>query len=145
MGAFFVSEPAVGYQPLAQCYQADQKNRLDTLNKVQLKDQLLKGCLFGLVFLPTKGGATMAKVLVLHYTEGARMPKFTPEQAAAFKEALMGSLAAHPDVKFEGIFGNPDGIAFGLVEAPNADVVKEVVDATGASYDIITEVAPLEL
>jgi len=87
----------------------------------------------------------MAKVLVLHYTEKARIPKLTPEQAAGFKQAVEKALADNPSVKFEGIFVNPDGIGYGICEAPSASDVKKVVEQSGAAYDIITEVEPLKL
>ncbi|CCK79965.1 MULTISPECIES: nickel-binding protein [Desulfobacula] len=87
----------------------------------------------------------MAKVAVFHYTEKARIPELTPEQAAGFKASMEKNLAENPDVKLEGIFVNSDGIGFGIIDAPDAEAARKVVEGSGAAYDLITEVQELKL
>lgn len=69
----------------------------------------------------------MAKVLVFHYTEKGRLPKLTPEQVEGVKKALAAEIKKYPGVQFHGTFVDEKGRGVCYWEAPNAEVVEEIV------------------
>ncbi len=79
----------------------------------------------------------MAKVLVFHYTARGKLPKLNPEEIEDVKKKFAGVLKDYPDVKFNGTYVDEEGMGICDWEAPNADVVKEIVNkALGAPpYD----------
>lgn len=89
----------------------------------------------------------MAKIYVIHCTEGNRIPPLTPEQAAGLKKAIGETSAKMPKVKFAGVMANPDtGIGVGEFDAPDAKAVEEFLKAIGITgYDVVVPVQPLEL
>lgn len=75
----------------------------------------------------------MAKVLVFHFTEQSWIPKFTPQESAEIIGRFYDVLKNYPDVKFNGAYADENGMGIGIWDAPNADLVKEVVmKVTGA-------------
>ena len=70
----------------------------------------------------------MPKVLVFHYTAEGRLPKLSPEQRDEIKKKFDEVLKDYPDVKFNGAYVNEEGMGICDWEAPNAEVVKEIVN-----------------
>ncbi|KPJ73976.1 hypothetical protein AMJ52_02450 [candidate division TA06 bacterium DG_78] len=69
----------------------------------------------------------MAKVIEFHFTENGRLPKIGSEQVEGFKKKFSEILKEYPDVKYNGTYVNEEGMGICDWEAPNADVVKEIV------------------
>ena len=69
----------------------------------------------------------MAKVLVFHYTDKGRLPKLSPEEIEGIKKKLGAEVEKHPDVKFNGTFVDEEGSGICYWEAPNAEVVNEII------------------
>lgn len=84
----------------------------------------------------------MTKVLVIRYTEKGRIKPadITPEKKEEIVGKVQEFLEANPDVKFNGMYANEEGIGICDWEAPNAEIVKKAVDAVGAPYDVVVEV-----
>ncbi|HDM37809.1 MAG TPA: DUF4242 domain-containing protein [Candidatus Omnitrophica bacterium] len=69
----------------------------------------------------------MAKVIVFHYTEKGKLPKLSPEELEDIKKKFEEVLKDYPDVKFNGTFVDEEGRGICDWDAPNAEVVNEIV------------------
>jgi len=83
----------------------------------------------------------MAKVLVIRNSAGKLPPSALTDE---FKQQVGGAMAKYlkenPDVKFNGLWVNQDGVGICDWEAPNAEAVKRFIDAAGGTYDDIVAV-----
>lgn len=70
----------------------------------------------------------MAKVVVFHYTEEGRLPKLSSEELEDVKKKFEEVLKNYPDVKFNGTYINEEGMGICDWEAPDAEVVKEIIN-----------------
>jgi len=74
----------------------------------------------------------MARIIVFHFTEQGRVPKLSREELTGLRTQFLDVLKGYPDVHFNGMFIDENGMGICDWEAPNPDVVKEVVQqATG--------------
>lgn len=69
----------------------------------------------------------MAKVFVFHYTEAGILPKLSEKELRDIMKGFYEVLKGYPDVKFNGTYVDENGMGICDWEAPNADVVKEIV------------------
>jgi len=69
----------------------------------------------------------MARVIVFHYTEKGRLPKLSREELNDIMRRFYDVLKEYPDVKFDGTYVDENGMGICWWEAPNAEVVKEIV------------------
>ena len=69
----------------------------------------------------------MAKVFVFHYTETGILPKLSEKELRDTMKGFYEVLKGYPDVKFNGTYVDESGMGICDWEAPNADVVKEIV------------------
>ncbi|MCD6528997.1 DUF4242 domain-containing protein [Candidatus Bathyarchaeota archaeon] len=69
----------------------------------------------------------MAKILVFHFTEEGRLPKLSREELNDVMGRFYEVLKDYPDVKFNGTYVDENGMGICDWEAPNPDVVKEIV------------------
>jgi len=69
----------------------------------------------------------MAKVLLFHYTEGGKLPKLSKKELEAIMRQFYEVLKDYPEVKFNGAYVDEDGMRICDWDAPNANVVKEIV------------------
>jgi hypothetical protein len=69
----------------------------------------------------------MAKVIEFHFTEKGRLPKFSPEELEGFKKKFVEILKEYPDVTYNGTYANEEGMGICDWDAPNAEVVQEIV------------------
>jgi hypothetical protein len=69
----------------------------------------------------------MAKVFVFHYTEAGRLPKLGEKELRDIMKGFYEVSKDYPDVKFNGTYVDENGMGICDWEAPNADVVKEIV------------------
>ena len=69
----------------------------------------------------------MAKVLVFHYTDAGRVPKLSKKELEDIMKQFYEVLKGYPEVKFNGAYVDEDGMGICDWEAPNADVVKEIL------------------
>lgn len=83
----------------------------------------------------------MAKVLVMRYNKGKVPPSAVTDE---LKQQLGGAMEKYvkenPQVKFNGLWVNEDGIGICDWEAPDAESVKKFIDSAGGSYDEIVAV-----
>lgn len=78
----------------------------------------------------------MPKVLVIHYTESGRLPRFTDEQKSEIQRKASEILKKYSEVKFNGSYADEDGVGICEFEAPNAEVVEKFCKELGAApYD----------
>jgi len=70
----------------------------------------------------------MAKVIVFHYTEEGRLPKLSEKELNDIMRKFYDALKDYPNVKFNGTYVDDNGMGICDWEAPNADVVKEIVE-----------------
>jgi hypothetical protein len=75
----------------------------------------------------TKEVRTVPKIIEFHFTEKGRLPKIGPEQVEGLKKKFAEILKEYPDVKYNGTYANAEGMGICDWDAPNADVVKEIV------------------
>jgi len=75
----------------------------------------------------TKEVRAIAKVIEFHFTEKGRLPKISPEELEGFKKKFADILKEYPDVKYNGTYTNEEGMGICDWDAPNAEVVKEIV------------------
>jgi len=88
----------------------------------------------------------MAKFYVIHYTEQGRLPKLTPEQVPAMKQAMQDTLSKHPELTYNGTMFDPNtGIGVCDWDGPTAQAVEDVMKALGVPYDAVVPVVPLTL
>nr|QNO51344.1 hypothetical protein HDBBLJII_00041 [Methanosarcinales archaeon ANME-1 ERB6] len=69
----------------------------------------------------------MAKVFVFHYTEAGILPKLSEKELRDIMKGFYEVPKGYPDVKFNGTYVDESGMGICDWEAPNADVVKEIV------------------
>lgn len=69
----------------------------------------------------------MAKVFVFHYTEAGILPKLSEKELRDIMKGFYEVLKGYLDVKFNGTYVDENGMGICDWEAPNADVVKEIV------------------
>ncbi len=69
----------------------------------------------------------MAKIVVFHYSDEGKLPKLNEYELNELKEKFNEELKNYPDVKFNGTFVDEEGRGICDWEAPDADVVKEVI------------------
>ena len=69
----------------------------------------------------------MSKVIVFHYTDKGKLPKLSESELNELKEKFDQELKNHPDVKFNGTFVSQNGIGFCDWDAPNAEIVNEII------------------
>ena len=69
----------------------------------------------------------MARILVFHFTERGRLPKLTREQLIEIRNKFLDVLKDYPDVHFNGTYVDENGMGICDWEAPNPEVVKEIV------------------
>ena len=70
----------------------------------------------------------MAKVLVFHFTEEGRLPKLSDEERREIINRFYEVLKEYPDVRFNGTYVDENGMGICDWEAPNAEVVREIVE-----------------
>ena len=69
----------------------------------------------------------MAKILVFHYTEEGRLPKLSKKELEDIMAQFYEALKDYPDVKFNGTYVDENGMGICDWEAPNANIVKEII------------------
>jgi hypothetical protein len=69
----------------------------------------------------------MGKVIVFHYTDRGKLPKLTENELNELMGKFYDELKNYPDVKLNGTFVDEEGRGMCDWEAPDADVVKEIV------------------
>ena len=75
----------------------------------------------------------MVKILVFHYSEEGRLPKLSQKELEEIMRKFYDVLKDYPNVKFNGTYVDENGMGICWWEAPNAEVVKEIVKkASGA-------------
>jgi len=83
----------------------------------------------------------MVRVFVMRYNKGKLPPdEITGEMKEDIVKKVEDLLKEYPDVKFNGLWVNEDGIGICDWEAPDVDTVKRIVEAVGSPYDDIVEV-----
>ncbi len=83
----------------------------------------------------------MVRVFVMRYNKGRLPPaNLTEEMKIDIKEKVGEFLKENPDVKFNGLWVNDDGIGICDWEAPDAETVRKAVEAVGSTYDEVIEV-----
>ena len=88
-------------------------------------------CLCGVVLVRGSGCGSvreMAKVLVFHFTEEGRLPKLSDEERKEIMNRFYEVLKEYPDVRFNGTYVDENGMGICDWEAPNAEVVREIVE-----------------
>jgi len=69
----------------------------------------------------------MAKILVFHYTEEGRLPKLSKKELEDIMTQLYEVLKDYPEAKFNGTYVDENGMGICDWEAPNANIVKEIL------------------
>jgi hypothetical protein len=69
----------------------------------------------------------MPKVIVFHFTKEGRLPKLSRKELEEVRRKFLEVLKEYPDVTFHGTYVNEEGMGICDWEAPNAEVVKEIV------------------
>ena len=83
----------------------------------------------------------MAKVFVLRHNKGKLPPSaLTDEFKNHVGEAMEKYFKENPEVKFNGLWVNEEGIGICDWDAPNAESVKSFIDSVGGTYDEIVAV-----
>ena len=83
----------------------------------------------------------MVKVFVMTYDTGKLQPASISEETKKDVTEKVGNfLKENPDVKFNGLWVNDDGIGICDWEAPNAEMIKKAVEAVGLPHDEVIEV-----
>ena len=83
----------------------------------------------------------MARVFVMRYNKGKIPPSdLTEEMKKDIGEKVGDFLKENPDVKFNGLWVNDDGIGVCDWEAPDAETVRTAVESVGSDYDEVIEV-----
>ena len=83
----------------------------------------------------------MAKVLVLRHNKGKLPPSaLTDEFKDQVGEAMEKYFKENPEVKFNGLWVNEEGIGICDWDAPDAESVKSFIDSVGGTYDEIVAV-----
>lgn len=71
----------------------------------------------------------MARIIVYHYSQAARVPALTPEQRAAIRQKYDSVIRQYPGVVFHGVFVDEKGQGICEWDAPSVDVVNEIITA----------------
>jgi hypothetical protein len=69
----------------------------------------------------------MPKIVVFHFTKDGRLPKLSEKELRDIRSRFLEVLKEYPDVTFHGTYVNEEGMGICDWEAPNANVVKEIV------------------
>lgn len=69
----------------------------------------------------------MAKVIVFHYTEKGKLPKLSEDELNEIMRKFYDELKNYPEVKYNGTFVDEEGRGICDWDAPNAEVVNEIV------------------
>ncbi|KAF5437505.1 Protein of unknown function (DUF4242) [Candidatus Methanophagaceae archaeon] len=70
----------------------------------------------------------MAKVVAFHYTDEGKLPKLNKKELEGIMNGFYEVLKDYPEVKFNGTYVDENGMGFCDWDAPNAEVVKEIVE-----------------
>ena len=70
----------------------------------------------------------MAKVIVFHYTDKGRPGKLSEDELDELMSRFYDKLKNYPDVRFNGTFVDEQGRGICDWDAPNAEVVKEIIE-----------------
>ena len=70
----------------------------------------------------------MAKVIVFHYSEIGKLPKLNEDELDGLRAKFNQVLSDYPQVNFNGTFVDEEGRGICDWEAPNAEVVNEVIE-----------------
>lgn len=70
----------------------------------------------------------MAKVIVFHFTEPARLPRLSEEEIKDIQKKFENVLGDYPEVRFNGAFVDENGMGICDWEAPDAKTVKEIIE-----------------
>ena len=68
------------------------------------------------------------KVIVFHYTEKGKLPKLTDQDLNNLKAQLSEELKNYPGVTYNGTFVDQDGRGICDWDAPNKEVVAEILE-----------------
>ena len=83
----------------------------------------------------------MAKVFVLRHNKGKLPPSvLTAEFKNQIVEAMEKFFRENPEVKFNGLWVNDEGIGICDWDAPDVESVKSFIDGVGGTYDEIVAV-----
>jgi len=69
----------------------------------------------------------MAKIIVFHFTEEGRLPKLSQKELDDIMKGFYEVLKEYPGVKFNGTYVDENGMGICDWEAPNPEIVKEIV------------------
>ena len=69
----------------------------------------------------------MAKVIVFHYTDNGRVPKLGKNEFDGIMKNIYDELKNYPDVKFNGTYINEEGKGICDWDAPNVEIVNEII------------------
>ena len=84
---------------------------------------------------------TLVKVFVLRYDKGKIPPSaLTEEFKKQIGEAMEKYFKENPEVKFNGLWVNEEGVGICDWDAPDAESVKRFIDGVGGTYDEIIAV-----
>lgn len=70
----------------------------------------------------------MAKIIVFHFTEGGKLPKLSEKELDDIMKRFYDLLKEYPNVKFNGTYIDENGMGICDWDAPNPEVVKEIVE-----------------
>ncbi len=84
---------------------------------------------------------TLVKVFVLRHDKGKVPPSaLTDETKKQLGEALEKYFKENPEVKFNGLWVNEEGVGFCQWDSPDTESVKRFFDSIGDTYDEIVAV-----
>ena len=70
----------------------------------------------------------MVKILVFHYSEEGRLPKLSQKELEGIMRKFYDVLKDYPNVKFNGTYVDENGMGICDWEAPNPEIVKEIIE-----------------
>jgi len=70
----------------------------------------------------------MVKILVFHYSEEGRLPKLSQKELEEIMRKFYDVLKDYPNVKFNGTYVDENGMGICDWEAPNPEIVKEIIE-----------------
>jgi len=83
----------------------------------------------------------VVRVFVMRYNVGKLPPAGLTDAVKADVGSKVGQfLKDNPDIKFNGLWVNEEGIGICDWEAPSAEIVKNAVEAVGIPHDEVVEV-----
>jgi len=96
---------------------------------------------WGAIQVPLRRARKMVKVLVLRHNKGKLPPSALTDE---FKQQVGGAMEKYfkenPEVKFNGLWVNEEGVGICDWDAPDTGSVKRFIDGVGGSYDEIIAV-----